>query len=94
MVSWWTLDPAIHWGGDRVANWGNRPSNTLGRGVARVARYTGEGLASRILPGDPQQFPSNSPSDPSNNLGELLDCHFIGLIILCMSSSKCMVEHR
>ena len=30
------------------------------------------------------------PGDPSNNLGGLLDCHFIGLIILHMLSSKCM----
>ena len=30
------------------------------------------------------------PGDPSNNLGGLLACHFIGLIILHMLSSKCM----
>ena len=30
------------------------------------------------------------PGDPSNNLGGLLDCHFIGLIILHMLSSKCI----
>ncbi len=30
------------------------------------------------------------PGDPSSNLGGLLDCHLIGLIILHMLSSKCM----
>ncbi len=34
------------------------------------------------------------PGDPSNNLGGLLDCHFIGLIILHMLSSKCIFFFR